>query len=88
MNKTIPLCNEVTYVLRCSDDIYYVGKTTQLNSRLTSHFSGKGSKVTQRHKPISIVKIVGGDVEKELTLYGREKYGTRNCYGYCYHEGN
>ena len=88
MNKTIPLCNEVTYVLQCSDDIYYVGKSTQLNKRLTSHFSGKGSKVTQRHLPISIVKMVAGDVEKELTLYGREKYGTDKCYGYCYHEGS
>ena len=87
MNKTIPLCNEVTYVLQCEDDIYYVGKTTQLKHRLNNHFYGKGSRVTSRHKPLKLVKVVAGDVEKELTLYGREKYGTRNCYGYCYHEG-
>ena len=87
MNKTIPLCNEVTYVLRCSDDIYYVGKTAWLNIRLNQHFSGRGSKVTKQHPPVKLVKVVAGNKEKELTSYGREKYGRNKCYG-AIHEGN
>ena len=84
----IKLCNEVTYVLRCMDGIYYVGKTTQLFNRLSSHWMGKGSKVTTRHHPLEVVKVFAGNVEKKATEHGRAKYGKDKCFGYTWHEGS
>ena len=82
----IEQCDEVTYVLKCTDGIYYVGKTTQLFHRLSKHWTGQGSKVTRNHHPLKVVGVYAGNVEKEKALYGRAKYGTDKCFGYCYHE--
>ena len=84
----ITTCNEVTYVLLCEDDVYYVGKTNQLHNRLTNHFNGNGTVVTKTYPPTKVVAIYSGDREKEVTLYGRKKYGKSKCFGYCYHLNN
>lgn len=81
----VHFCSEVTYVLKCQHGIYYVGKTKSLKHRLSKHFAGKGSACTKRHPPIKLVGLFAGDVEKEKTLYGRNKYGDSFCFGYCYH---
>jgi len=81
----ITSCDEVTYVLLCENDIYYVGKTKQLHNRLTNHFSGNGTVVTRTHPPIKVVGIYAGDVEKNRVLFGRKKYGKDKCFGHCYH---
>ena len=78
-------CEEVTYILRCTDDIYYVGSTKQLHNRLTNHFNGNGSVVTKTYPPLEVVQIYQGNVEKERTLFGRAKYGKSKCFGHCYH---
>ena len=78
-------CEEVTYVLQCSDDIYYVGKTTQLHNRLFNHFNGNGSVVTKAYPPIKVVGVYAGNVEKEKVLYGRNKYGDDKCFGHSFH---
>ena len=83
----IKQCNEITYVLKCQDDIYYVGKTKQLHHRLSKHFSGEGSRVTKSHPPVKVVALYAGNVYTEKTLYGRNKYGKNKCFGHCYHEG-
>ena len=83
----IEQCEEVTYVLRCMDGIYYVGKTTQLFNRLSKHWIGKGAKVTTRHHPLEVVGVFAGNVEKAANLYGRNKYGKDKCFGWTYHEG-
>lgn len=80
-------CDEVTYVLRCTDDVYYVGKTTQLFNRLSNHWKGNGSRVTKNHHPLEVVDVFAGNVEKKMTLFGRSKYGTDKCFGHTYHEG-
>ena len=81
----IPICNELTYVLLCADDVYYVGRSTQLHNRLTNHFNGNGSVVTKTYPPIKVVAIYPGNKEKEAALYGRQKYGKSKCFGHCYH---
>ncbi|MCI0402167.1 MAG: GIY-YIG nuclease family protein [Acidobacteria bacterium] len=43
------------YLLLCSDDSYYCGLTSNLNSRLRHHASGKGSGYTKATKPIALV---------------------------------
>ena len=80
-------CTEVTYVLKCVNDVYYVGKTAQLYNRLSNHFSGNGSVVTKTYAPVKVVGIYAGDVEKEKVLYGRAKYGRDKCFGYTLHLG-
>ena len=81
----VSLCSEVTYVLRCTNDIYYVGKTSQLFTRLRSHFNGYGSVVTRTYPPLEVIRIYPGDIEKKAVLHGRSKYGVDKCFGYCYH---
>ena len=43
------------YILRCSDSSYYVGFTTDLQSRLKKHKSGYGSKFAKEHLAEQIV---------------------------------
>ena len=81
----VTLCTEVTYALLCTDDVYYVGKTSQLCNRLLNHFKGNGSVVTKKHPPIKVVGIYAGNQEKEKVEYGRSKYGDRKCFGGSYH---
>lgn len=40
------------YILRCVDGKFYVGKTRDLNRRLSEHLSGEGSKFTSLYPPI------------------------------------
>ena len=43
------------YLLRCSDGSLYCGWTTDLDSRLAAHSSGKGAKYTRSRLPVSLV---------------------------------
>ncbi len=38
------------YLLRCEDDSFYCGYTTNLKRRYQAHVSGKGAKYTRAHK--------------------------------------
>jgi predicted GIY-YIG superfamily endonuclease len=52
MNREVSnLFTYVTYVLKLEEDKWYVGLTTNLNQRLTQHFTGDGAKWTQLFKP-------------------------------------
>lgn len=44
------------YVLECQDNKFYVGCTKNSTQRLHEHFTGRGSRWTQRHTPISIAQ--------------------------------
>jgi predicted GIY-YIG superfamily endonuclease len=45
-----------TYILRCADDSYYVGSTTDLQLRLWQHNSSdQGALYTRRRRPVSLV---------------------------------
>ena len=44
-----------TYILRCSNDQYYVGSTYDLDKRLTEHQCGKGALFTKKHLPVELV---------------------------------
>ena len=47
--------NEKTYIYQLNLDKgkYYVGKTINIDRRMEQHFSGHGSKVTKKFKPIT-----------------------------------
>lgn len=43
------------YILRCGDGTLYTGITTDIDSRLTAHRSGKGAKYTRGRLPLELV---------------------------------
>ena len=45
------------YILRCADDTYYTGWTTDPERRLRVHNSGKGAKYTRSRIPAVIVHL-------------------------------
>jgi len=65
----------------------YVGKTTNVDRRMDQHFSGNGSKVTKKFKPIGgkVIDEVPGffsdEVEQEYTEDYIAKHGYQNVRG-------
>lgn len=47
--------NAYMYILRCADDSYYVGSTTNLEARLYQHQIGEGSNHTKKSLPVTLV---------------------------------
>lgn len=43
------------YILRCGDGTLYTGITTDVESRLNAHRSGKGAKYTRGRLPLELV---------------------------------
>lgn len=42
------------YILKCSDDSYYIGHTDNLEKRLSEHYEGKGCSYTAIRLPIKL----------------------------------
>ena len=43
------------YILRCADDSYYTGHTTNLEMRLAEHQAGEGSEWTKHRLPVELM---------------------------------
>lgn len=43
------------YIVRCSDDSFYTGITTDLKERIERHNSGDGAKYTRSRRPVSLI---------------------------------
>ena len=43
------------YILKCHDDTYYTGWTTDLEKRLHAHNEGEGAKYTRSRRPVELV---------------------------------
>jgi hypothetical protein len=75
------------YKMNLQNGKKYIGKTTDVDRRMDQHFSGNGSKVTKKFKPISgeVIDEVPGffsdDVEHEYTEEYIEKHGYGNVRG-------
>jgi len=59
------------YILKCSDDSYYVGSTWNLENRLYQHATGHGSTYTSRRIPVTLV--FAQEYERVDEAYAREK---------------
>lgn len=46
------------YVLKLTNNKYYIGKTLNPDFRLYSHFDSNGSIWTTKYKPISVIEII------------------------------
>jgi predicted GIY-YIG superfamily endonuclease len=75
------------YVLKCEQDKYYVGKTTDKDSRINDHFSGNGCAWTKKYKPISLFETFENcdsfDEDKYVKKYMLE-HGVDNVRGGSY----
>jgi hypothetical protein len=66
------------YILKLTNNKYYVGKTTNPKYRLNSHFNYDGSTWTKKYKPINMLEIIkncDNYDEDKYTLKYMEKYG-------------
>jgi len=45
----------VLYVVECADGSYYTGITKDVEKRIETHNSGKGSKYTAVHRPVKLI---------------------------------
>jgi putative endonuclease len=68
------------YILRCSDDSFYVGSTVNLDGRLVQHNEGKGAKYTRTRLPAELAYYEEFDRaedafarEKQVQGWGRAK---------------
>ena len=59
------------YILECSDGIYYVGSTKDLEYRISEHQGGKGAKYTSQRLPVKLV--YSEEYERVADPYTREK---------------
>ena len=59
------------YILRCSDDSFYVGSTWELERRVSEHNLGLGAAYTRRRRPVELVW--NGDFERIDEAYAMEK---------------
>jgi len=76
-----------TYALECEDGYYYIGKSTNVEHRISRHFSNgpkSGSAWTRLHKPVRVACIVDGDQEKSMYEYASAKYGKDKVRGYAF----
>jgi predicted GIY-YIG superfamily endonuclease len=73
------------YVLRCKNNKYYVGKTSDIDRRFAQHFSGQyGSEWTRRYGPEEVVEVknMTSDYdEMNKTLEYMKKYGIEHVRG-------
>ena len=53
------------YILRCRDNTFYCGWTTDLTARIDAHNSGKGAKYTCSRLPVELVYYEEYDAKHE-----------------------
>jgi len=53
------------YVLRCADDSYYTGYTTDPDRRLAEHNAGEGAKYTRGRTPVELVYLEKHDSKSD-----------------------
>jgi len=70
----------LVYVLRCRDDTFYTGYTTDVERRVREHDAGDGAKYTRGRTPVALVHVEGFDSksaamsrEYELKQCSRER---------------
>ncbi len=55
----------VTYILRCSDQTLYTGWTNNIEKRLKAHNKGKGGKYTRTRIPVELVYLETYETKQE-----------------------
>ena len=63
------------YILKCSDNSYYVGSTTNLTLRIEEHMHGEGANYTKTRLPVELVyyeecQSIETAFERERQIHG------------------
>ena len=71
------------YVLRLQDRCWYVGYSADPETRIASHFLGRGAQWTRLHPPIAVNSLQPGDekLENVVTIALMAKYGYKRVRG-------
>lgn len=78
---------EYLYTLQLQDGKYYVGKSSDPDSRYLQHKKGSGAAWTKKYKPIKLLDtkvLIGEHDETNLTKDLMKKYGIENVRGGSY----
>ena len=71
----------LVYVLKCAEDKIYVGKTHNLNLRLSLHWSGQGAKWTRLYPPKKLLRVILDETEEKVTQDYICLFGAKNVRG-------
>ena len=72
------------YVIKLEKGKYYIGKTSNPQFRLQSHFDSNGSSWTKKYKPLKVIEIkpnCDDYDEDKITRKYMDKYGINNVRG-------
>lgn len=45
------------YIIKCADNTYYTGWTTNIKKRIKTHNNGNGAKYTKSRRPVKLVYL-------------------------------
>ena len=79
------------YVLQLSDGKFYVGRTSDSESRIRQHFTGYGSAWTRLHPPQRVLEVhcnVPIAKENDITKRYMQRHGWENVRGGAYSQVN
>ena len=79
-----PICTEgFVYILKLEHGSWYVGWTRDPETRIASHFLGRGAQWTRLHPPLSVFGIQPGDtvLENVMTIALMAKHGYQRVRG-------
>jgi len=72
------------YAIKLEKEKYYIGKTSNPQFRLQTHFDSNGSSWTKKYKPLKVIEIIPNcddyDEDKTTMKY-MDKYGINNVRG-------
>lgn len=75
------------YILECQDNKYYIGRTNNIDDRLSEHFTHKGSEWTKKYPPIRLIEEINDsdnfEEDKQTKMY-MANYGIDNVRGGTY----
>lgn len=69
------------YVLELEHNKIYVGKTNNVDKRITDHFNNQGSEWTKKYKPIKTLTVETDKDEDMVVIEMMHKYGVENVRG-------
>ncbi len=60
------------YLIRCRDNSFYAGVSSDVRRRFAEHKDGKGGRYTRSHKPIEVVYTEQFETQKEALARERQ----------------
>ena len=83
--STTPIAGAIgwVYTLKLQDNCWYAGYSADPETRIASHFLGRGARWTQLHPPISVESLQPGTqkLEDVITIALMVKHGFQQVHG-------